>query len=168
MVAGDGAAGDGGQADYSESAASARLARELVHNPEQAKNSQYARNNQQPDAASKLTAEGLAGWVHDPAAKAKYVEAFKRSDFEAMMNYYKANYPREPYREDTLPVVKVKCSVLQIHGLADTALLAGALNNTWDYLEQDWTLVTVPGAGHFVQQDPSDLVTRSIVAWLNR
>ncbi|HWE51807.1 MAG TPA: alpha/beta hydrolase [Bryobacteraceae bacterium] len=144
------------------------LARELVHNPEQAKNSQYARNNQQPDAASKLTAEGLARWVQDPAAKAKYVEAFKRSDFEAMMNYYKANYPKEPYREDPSPVVKVKASVLQIHGLADTALLPGALNNTWDYLDKDWTLVTIPGAGHFVQQDASDLVTRSIVAWLNR
>jgi pimeloyl-ACP methyl ester carboxylesterase len=144
------------------------LNRELVHNLEQQKNSAYARANQQPDAASKLTAEGLAGWVHDPAAKAKYVEAFKRSDFEAMMNYYKANYPREPYQEDTSPVIKVKASVLQIHGLADTALLAPALNNTWEYLEKDWTLVTIPGAGHFVQQDASDLVTRSIVAWLNR
>jgi pimeloyl-ACP methyl ester carboxylesterase len=144
------------------------LNRELVHNPAQQKNSQYARNNQQPDAASKLTAEGLAFWVTDKEARPKYIEAFKRSDFEAMMNYYKANYPKEPYQEDTSPVVKVKASVLQIHGLADTALLPGALNNTWDYLEKDWTLVTIPGAGHFVQQDASDLVTRSIISWLNR
>src|ERR1700685_325086 len=35
------------------------LARELAHNPEQQKNSQYARNFQQPDAASHLTAEQL-------------------------------------------------------------------------------------------------------------
>ena len=144
------------------------LARELVHNPEQAKNSQYARDNQQPDSASKLTAEGLARWVKDPAAREKYVEAFRKSDFEAMMNLYKANYPREPYREDPSPVVKVKASVLQFHGLDDTALLPGALNDTWKYLEKDWTLITVPGAGHFVQQDASDLVTRSIIAWLNR
>jgi pimeloyl-ACP methyl ester carboxylesterase len=144
------------------------LNRELVHNPEQQKNSQYARNNQQPDAASKLTAEALARWVTDPEARVKYVEAFRKSDFEAMMNYYKANYPREPYREDTSPVVKVQAPVLQIHGLADTALLPGALNDTWNYLDKDWTLVTVPGAGHFVQQDASDLVTRTIIAWLNR
>ena len=144
------------------------LARELVNNPEQAKNSQYARNNQQPDAASKLTAEGLARWVKDPVARAKYVEAFKKSDFEAMMNLYKANYPREPYREDPSPVVKVKASVLEFHGLDDTALLPGALNDTWKYLEKDWTLVTVPGAGHFVQQDASDLVTRNILAWLGK
>src|SRR5216684_3240301 len=88
------------------------LSRELAHNPQQQKNSQYARNFQMPEAASKLTAEGLAGWVKDPAAKAKYVEAFKRSDFEAMLNYYKRNYPKEPYTEDTLPLVKVKPSVL--------------------------------------------------------
>lgn len=144
------------------------LARELVHNPEQAKNSQYARNNQQPDAASKLTAAGLAGWVKDPIARAKYVEAFKKSDFEAMMNLYKANFPRAPYSEDPSPVVKVKAPVLQFHGLADTALLAGALNDTWKYLEKDWTLVTVPGASHFVQQDASELVTRTILAWLAR
>lgn len=144
------------------------LNRELVHNPAQQANSAYARNNQQPDAASKLTAEGLAFWVTDKDARPKYIEAFKRSDFEAMMNYYKANYPREPYTEDKSPVIKVKMPVLQIHGLNDTALLPAALNNTWDYLDSDWTLVTVPGAGHFVQQDASDLVTRSIIAWLNR
>jgi hypothetical protein len=31
-------------------------------------------------------------------------------------------------------------------------LLPGALNGTWDWVEKDLTLVTVPGAGHFVQQ----------------
>jgi epoxide hydrolase 4 len=42
------------------------LTRELAHNPEQQKNSQYARNFQQPDAASKLKPELLAAWVKDP------------------------------------------------------------------------------------------------------
>src|SRR5215468_3554879 len=41
------------------------LTRELAHNPEQQKNSQYARDFQQPEAASKLTAEKLASWVKD-------------------------------------------------------------------------------------------------------
>ena len=144
------------------------LNRELANNPAQQKNSQYARNFQQPDAHTKLTAEGLAFWVKDPEAKKKYIEAFKRSDFEAMLNYYKRNYPREPYTEDKSPLVKVKMPVLMIHGLGDTALLPGALNNTWDYLEQDLTLVTIPKAGHFVQQDASEMVTRSMKMWLKR
>ena len=144
------------------------LSRELAHNPDQQKNSQYARNFQQADAASKVTAEGLAFWVTDPEAKAKYVEAFKRSDFEAMLDYYKQNYPREPYMEDTSPVVKTQMPVLMFHGLADTALLSGALNNTWDWMGKDLTLVTIPGASHFVQQDASDLVSRTMKAWLLR
>ncbi|HKQ77012.1 MAG TPA: alpha/beta hydrolase [Blastocatellia bacterium] len=144
------------------------LNRELVNNPQQQKNSQYARDFQQPDAHTKVTAEGLARWVKDPEAKKKYIEAFKRSDLEAMLNYYKRNYPREPYKEDTSPVVKVKMPVLMIHGLDDWALLPGALNNTWDWLESDLTLVTIPKASHFVQQDASEMVTRSMKMWLKR
>lgn len=144
------------------------IARELATNPDQQKNSGYARMLQQPDAAKKLTAEGLAGWVKDPEARAKYVEAFKRSDFEAMLNYYKRNYPKEPYVEDKSPVVKVKAPVLEFHGLKDTALNAHGLNNTWEWLEQDWTLVTIPEAGHFVQQDAAEMVTRTMELWLRR
>jgi epoxide hydrolase 4 len=144
------------------------LSRELAHNPDQQKNSAYARAFQQPDAASKVTAEQLAFWVKDPAAKQKYIEAFKRSDFEAMLNYYKRNYPREPYTEDTSPVVKTQMSVLMFHGLDDTALLSPALNNTWQWMGKDLTLVTIPGAGHFVQQDAADLVSRTMRAWLLR
>jgi epoxide hydrolase 4 len=144
------------------------LSRELANNPQQQQNSKYARDFQQPDAHTKVTAEELTRWVKDPEAKKKYIEAFKRSDLEAMLNYYKRNYPREPYKEDTSPVVKVKMPVLMIHGLDDWALLPGALNNTWEWLESDLTLVTIPKAGHFVQQDASDMVTRSMKMWLKR
>lgn len=145
------------------------LARELANNPQQQKNSQYARNFQQEGFHTKLTAEGLASWVKDPEAKKKYIEAFKQSDFEAMLNYYKRNYPREPYNQPSrFPDIKVKVPVLMIHGLGDKALLPGALNNTWDWLEKDLTLVTIPGAEHFVQQDASEMVTRSIRMWLGR
>ena len=77
------------------------LARELANNPQQQKNSQYARNFQQPDAASKMLPEMLTFWVKDPEARKKYLEAFKRSSMEGMLNYYKANYPREPYKYST-------------------------------------------------------------------
>ncbi len=144
------------------------LSRELANNPEQRKNSAYARQFQQEGAHTNLTAEGLAFWVKDAAARARYVEAFRRSDFEAMLNYYKRNYPREPYVEDTSPVVKVGCQVLVIHGLKDKALLADALNGTWRWVEKDLTLVTAPGADHWVQQDAAEFVTRTMVGWMNR
>ena len=100
------------------------LIRELANNPQQQKNSQYARNFQMEGAEKKLMPELLALWVKEPEARAKYVEAFKRSSMEGMLNYYKANYPREPYKDDqTFP--PVKCPVLMIHGLQDPYLLPG-------------------------------------------
>ncbi len=141
------------------------LTRELANNPEQQKASAYARHFQQPGAASQLTAEGLTFWVKEAEAREKYIEAMKRSSFEGMLNYYKANYPREPYTEQT-DFPKVQCPVLMIHGLKDTALLADALNGTWKHLEQPLTLVTVPDADHFVQQDAPQLVTDTITRWL--
>ena len=142
------------------------LSRELAHNPQQQKNSAYARAFQLPGAHKALSAEGLARWVKNKTDRAKYVEAFKRSDFEAMLNYYKKNYPRMPYKEDTSPVVRVQAPVLMFHGLNDRALLPAALNGTWKWVGKDLTLVTVPGAGHFVQQDASELVSRTMKMWL--
>lgn len=143
------------------------LRRELATNEDQRKASAYARRFQKPEAASQLTAEGLTFWVKDPAARQKYIEAFERSSFESMLNYYKANYPREPYTyEEPEDAPKVKCSVLMIHGLDDQALLPGGLNDTWRWLEKDLTLITVPSKGHFIQQDAPALVTKKIKNWL--
>lgn len=141
------------------------LARELANNPEQQKASAYARRFQQPDSHLALKAEGLAGWVKDPAARAEYVKAFQKSSLEGMMNYYKSNYPREPYTEPAGEVVRLKMPLLQIHGLKDTALLAPALNGTWNWVD-DLTLVTIPEASHFVQQDASAKVTATMLKWL--
>ena len=143
------------------------LSRELASNPAQQKASEYARNFQQADSHAKLTADRLAAWVTDPEARKRYVEAFGRSSFDAMMNYYRRNYPREPYQESSGPLTKPQCPVLQIHGLKDWALLPGALNGTWEWVD-DWTLVTIPEAGHFVQQDAADKVNRSVLMWLKR
>jgi epoxide hydrolase 4 len=140
--------------------------RELAQNPQQQKQSAYARDFQQEGAHKQLTPESLSAWVHDPVARERYIEAFRRSDFEAMLQYYKQNYPRQPYQDASFQVNKVQAPVLQIHGLQDQWLLAGGLNSTWEWLENSWTLLTIPQAGHFVQQDAADLVSRTIENWL--
>jgi pimeloyl-ACP methyl ester carboxylesterase len=151
------------------------LLRELRSNPEQIANSEYARTFQRgsPQDATvffgrPMTAETLSGWVTDAAARKRYVEAFQRSDFEAMLNYYKANYPKGS-GADAPPVPqlpKVKAPVLMFHGLDDRALHRNGLAGTWDWVEKDLTLVTSPGAGHFVQQDAAELVTSTMKWWL--
>ena len=144
------------------------LTRELAQNPQQQEHSAYARDFQQEGAHQRLTAEALSSRIEDPAVQERYIEALRRSDFEAMLHYYKQNYPRPPYQEASLPFRKVQAPVLQFHGLQDKALLPDGLNNTWEWLENEWTLVTIPSAGHFVQQDAADLVNRTIVNWLGR
>jgi epoxide hydrolase 4 len=141
------------------------LMRELANNPEQQKSSAYARNFQNPETAKLLTPELLVLWVKEPEARQEYLVALRRSSIAGMLHYYQANYPREPYNADgKLPLVK--CPVLMIHGLDDKALLPGALNDTWKWVEQDLTLITVPGAGHFVHRDKPEFVTRKMVGWL--
>ncbi len=144
------------------------LQRELARNPEQQRNSAYARVFQMEGAHTNLTAKGLTFWIKDPVAKARYIEVFERSDFEAMLHYYKRNYPREPYTEDTSPLVQVQCPVLLIHGLKDKALGAAALNESWKVTTRDLTLLTLPNADHWVQQDASAAVTRAMQDWLRR
>ena len=141
------------------------LARELAGNPEQRKNSEYARNFQQPDAHTKLSPEKLAEWA--PAdQRYRYVEAFRKSSISAMLSYYKRNYPREPYSEPDLPIVRSR--VLQFHGLDDRALLPGALNGTWQWVEGSWTLVTIPKAGHWAHWDAAEMVSKTTLHWLDQ
>ncbi|MGH9221167.1 MAG: alpha/beta fold hydrolase [Vicinamibacterales bacterium] len=151
------------------------LLRELRSNPAQIKNSEYARNFQKKPPTDPtvffgmpMTPQTLSGWVTDQAARARYVEAFKQSDFEAMLNFYKRNYPSAsgPDLPPAPELPKVTMPVLMFHGLNDQALHSDALSGTWNWLEKDLTLVTVPGAGHFVQQDAAELVTSTMQWWL--
>ena len=55
---------------------------------------------------------------------------------------------------------------MQFHGMDDPYLLYGALNDTWEFLEQDLTLVTIPGAGHWAVSERSDFAIPMLEAWL--
>jgi len=145
------------------------MSRELANNPEQQANSQYARNFQKENSHKMLSAEMLANFLSadDEDVKERYVDAFNNSSFKAMMAYYKQNYPREPYKEYSGSIPTIKMPVLLFHGLEDQALLADGLNNTWEWVEKDLTIVTVPGAGHWVQHDAADFVSAMMKSWLD-
>ncbi len=149
------------------------MARELANNQEQQENSGYARafiagKSTDPDIffGLPMNPRTLSGWVSDPAAREKYVEAFARSNFDGMLAYYKQNYPRDGSAAVTPAAPRLNMPVLIFHGLEDTALHSDGLNNTWDWIDADTTIVTAPGAGHFVQQDAADLVTSTLRWWL--
>ena len=143
----------------------ANMGRQLQAAPQ---NSNYARNFQKEGSENNLTAEGLANWVRDPEAKAKYVAAFKQSSFAGMMNYYRANYPSAPDANAPAPTFpKINVPVLVIHGMKDTALLSMGHNDTWDQVGKDTTVLMIPDANHFVQHDAAALVNGSIRSWLD-
>jgi pimeloyl-ACP methyl ester carboxylesterase len=142
------------------------IQRELASNPLQQKASAYARFLQVEGSEKLVPVDKLVEWVKEPDARKLYVEALKRSSMQGMINYYRANYPKEPYKDEA-KFPAVKCPVLLIHGLEDPYLLAGALNDTWKWIDNELTLVTIPKAGHFVHRDAAEVVTRKIMRWLN-
>jgi pimeloyl-ACP methyl ester carboxylesterase len=151
------------------------LAREMRNNLEQRTNSGYAQKFRQGKASDPdilgggpMTAVRLSQWVQDKEAKQNYIDAFDRSSFSAMLNYYKANYPRlsDSQSGKAVSAPQLNMPVLMFHGLKDRALHSDGLNNTWDWVDQDLTIVTAPTAGHFVQQDAADLVSKTMKSWL--
>ena len=143
--------------------------RELAFNRRQKQNSAYARRFQAEGAHLQLSAEQLAGLgrIQDaPVVYERYLEAFERSNFEAKLNYYKTNYLRPPYLEDDSPVVKVQPPVLQFHGPNDSAPLQRMLNDTWDWVARDLTLVTVPDADYWAVTEKVDFTIGMMQAWL--
>lgn len=146
------------------------LSRELMNSEAQQQASGYAFFFQQPDSHNQMTAQQLVTISQtnaDEQTKARYLEAFNKSSIESMINYYRANFPRPGEQfMDEYPAVSMP--VLMFHGLADTALLPGALAGTWDWVSSTLTLVTIPGVGHWVQRDAAEVVNQNMLDWLKR
>lgn len=144
------------------------LTRELRNNTAQAKNSDYARKFQEEKDFSKYTPEYLASWVKDDEAKPYYIEAFKRSSVEGMLNYYKANFPSAGTKSSnsTIQTKRIQAPVLGIFGMEDKALLPAGWNATWDWIDNSFELKSIPNAAHFVHHDNAEQVNKVILSFL--
>ena len=131
---------------------------------------EYRNRFRQPGFHENFTAEGLARISSGPdeAVRRRYVTALKNSDFEGMLNYYQLTI--RPFSEENQKLLakqpNISMPVLQFHGLEDMAVHKDRLRDTWNWLERDYTLVTVPDVGHWVQRDAAELVTATIRWWL--
>jgi pimeloyl-ACP methyl ester carboxylesterase len=143
----------------------------VVSNPtaEQEANVQYAR----AFASSELKGDPVPERVlasHEqggnPLVGQRYREAFSRSSWDGMMNYYRANYAEMIADIDPETLPDITCPVLQFHGLQDTAVDKDGLRDTWNWVTQDYSLVTTPSAGHFIQWEAKDLVSQTMKFWL--
>jgi pimeloyl-ACP methyl ester carboxylesterase len=138
---------------------------------DQKANTQYITDFQTPGFEDRLTPEVLTGISAGDAAdevKARYLEAFSNSSVKGMLDYYRAAFgglntgqggqPRE------LP--QLPMPVLQFHGLLDKAVDKDGLRDTWNWIDADYTLVTIPDCNHWVQREAAALVSTTMRSWL--
>ncbi|MYC65535.1 MAG: alpha/beta hydrolase [Acidobacteriia bacterium] len=137
---------------------------------EQKANTQYINDFQTPGFEKRFTPETLARislgdvsgvvWEH-------YVDAFAQSSIKGMLDYYRAAYPglnSEAGWGANLPILTMP--VLQFHGLKDKAVDKDGLRDTWNWIDENYTLVTIPTSGHWVQRDAADIVSDTMRWWL--
>jgi pimeloyl-ACP methyl ester carboxylesterase len=136
--------------------------------PEQQANVAYARNFAASEATGSPVPEQVLAMgerTGDADVAKRYHDAFGRSYWDGMMNYYRANYG---LIADTDPATinNITSLVLQFHGLQDTAVDKNGLRDTWNWITEDYTLVTIPSAGHWVQTEAAPLVSETMKWWL--
>ena len=134
--------------------------------PEQRANTEYARTfaSSEPDGSRKATMFTDMLVREEGPVKDRYRAAFERSDYDAMINYYRAGFGQASRRGE---MPNMQMPVLQFHGLQDTAVDKDGLMRTWDWIDRDYTLVTLPDVGHWVQRDAADVVTTTMRWWLD-
>ena len=144
------------------------FANDLKANPKQYAANAYARGFLKPGSEAGWTPELLASWVSDPDLRAHYVEVFKRSSIQAMMNYFRANYPPGEAIKGLDPsAMVINLPLLVIHGAEDNFILPSGQDGTWAFVSSDSAMLMVPGAGHFVHHDAPDVVNQAIRSWLD-
>ena len=87
-----------------------------------------------------------------------------RSYIDGMLNYYRASFGSLEGGAEAVPPLDVP--VLQFHGLQDTAVDKDGLRDTWNWINQDYTLVTMPNHGHWIQNEAADMVSTTMEWWL--
>jgi pimeloyl-ACP methyl ester carboxylesterase len=95
----------------------------------------------------------------------RHLKAYQNSDLNSMLDYYRSLYPlfvSGEYGE----VPKMKMPVLQFHGLTDRAVDKDGLRDTWNHVEKDYTLVSLPGVGHDPHHDATNIVNSTMRTWM--
>lgn len=137
--------------------------------PEQKANTEYIRRFQDPNASKMFNATMLANMVagmESDAVKARFQEAFENSNIDSMLNYYRAIWPVLESGGLAQDLPNLKMPVLQFHGLKDTAVDKDGLRDTWNWVDEDYTLVSIPSSGHWVQREAADIVSTTMRWWL--
>jgi len=142
------------------------ISRELATNPLQQKASEYVRLFKQAEAHRGFPRERLNAWVKDSHYLARHEQAMSASSVNAMFNYYRANWPPEPYAVRLVAPPRVKVPALLMHGLLDPYALPAGLNDGWAWSDRELLIHTLPEGGHFIQYEQGPWVAARLRRWL--
>lgn len=139
-------------------------------NAEQQANTQYITDFQTPGFEDRLTPEvltGISAGNVSPEVRERYFNAFSQSSAKGMLDYYRAAFSSvNPAPAEGSELPNLSMPVLQFHGLKDKAVDKDGLRDTWNWVNADYTLVTIPGSDHWVQREAADMVSNTMLSWL--
>ncbi len=107
----------------------------------------------------------LSRWVSEPSARQELADALRRSDPEAIRNYYRANLTGR--RESLSRLPAVQASTLIMYGAEDNFIPPAYYNSSADHVAGQCTIVVIPDAGHFIHQQAPQRVTAALLPWLD-
>lgn len=81
------------------------------------------------------------------------------------MNYYRANVLQRIFAGDAADA-KIKVPTLFIYGEKDQAVLPSSVEGIGDVIDAPYSEIRIPDAGHWVQQEASEIVTDSLREFL--
>ncbi len=129
----------------------------------------YIHRLQEPGAEQMFNPAMMMGFVagsEPDEVKEIYKTALANTKPMSVVNYYRELFPFF-VGEKEVAMPDLTMPVLQIHGLGDSAMDKDGLRDTWNWITEDYTLVTLPGVGHFVQRESHEIVTATMRWWLD-
>ncbi|MEA2707747.1 MAG: epoxide hydrolase 4 [Phycisphaerales bacterium] len=143
------------------------IQRELAMNRRQQAASAYARLAQNELPLGPFDFDVLRRQLRGGRGLRGTFDVLAKSSITGMLNYYRANFPRPPYRFDGGPPRSIiTMPTLILFGLDDPFVLADGLRDNGRWFREPLKVVTVPRAGHWVHHDEPDLVAGTILLWL--
>jgi pimeloyl-ACP methyl ester carboxylesterase len=107
----------------------------------------------------------LSAWVSDASARRDLADALRRSEPEAIRNYYRANLPARRESLSGLPLVQAPTLIM--YGARDNFIPPRYYNLSAEQVAGKCTIVAIPDAGHFIHQQAAERVTMELLQWLD-
>jgi pimeloyl-ACP methyl ester carboxylesterase len=107
----------------------------------------------------------LSAWVSDTTARQELAQALRRSDAEAIRNYYRVNLPSR--LSSAVEVPKVKVPTLIMYGSGDDFIPRRYYDESTNYVAAPCSVVSIPGAGHFIHRETPQAATAELSMWLD-